>query len=182
MNATRPRILPSLCGALVLTSCLANPSQHPAESASTSTGKVYARDGSVVAAESAGTVHVDNAPTRDVGVHEGSRVYLLELYQKTVEEKDALGLEVQALRAELERDKRAGNEGAKSLDDFASKLAAVVKDRDALTAENLDLAARLTTAQILRLEAEKSLLELQIDQHSRESASRASAKPKPEKP
>lgn len=178
MNSIHPTILGL---ALVLTSCLANPSARPTDTPSTPPSKSYARDGSVVPAETAGSIHVESGPTRDIGAHEGSRVYLLELYQKTVEEKDALGLEVQALHAELERDKRAGHEGAKSLDELASQLAAAVKDREALAAENLDLAARLTAAQILRLEAEKALLELQIDQRSRETASRTGSKSKSER-
>src|SRR5207247_5708476 len=106
---THSNLLRSLCGALVLTSCFANAGPRPApdrESASTSASKLFARDGSLVAGE-------PGAPTRDVGAHEGSRVYLLELYQKAVEEKDALGLEVVALRAELEREKHAGSDGAK---------------------------------------------------------------------
>ena len=178
MKPTHSNLLPSLCGALVLTSCLANLGPRPSpdrESATSSTSNLYARDGSLVAAD-------PGAPTRDVGAHEGSRVYLLELYQKTVAEKDALGLEVVALRAELEREKHAGSDGVKSLDDVAAKLTAAAKERDALAAENLDLAARLTTAQILRLEAEKALLELQIEQRSRETAARGNAKPKLEKP
>jgi hypothetical protein len=133
-------------------------------------GTLYARDGSVV---NAGTqpVRPDQEPRRELGSQEGSRVYLLELYQKAMDEKNALALEVESLRATLDDERNAATTSTSEVDKLKAELADVTKERDALRAQALDLAARVTSAQIARLEAEKSLLQIQIDAAQQADAS-----------
>jgi hypothetical protein len=177
----------------------ADEAAHGPASASGSDGAsnvLYARDGSVVSTEPAGAARSETGkadatrpetnprnggePARDLGDHPGSRVYMLELYQKALEDKGALALQVQALEAELERARAACNDGDKVRDGLRSQMDALMKERDQLRAETLDLATRLTTTQLRRLEAEKKLLELQIDGQRRadaDAAPRESIKP-----
>lgn len=125
-------------------------------------GTLYARDGSVVTPGSQ-PARIDQEPRRELGSQEGSRVYLLELYQKAMDEKNALALEVESLRAALEDERNVATTTGGEQDKLRSALADVTKERDALRTQAMDLAARVTSAQIARLEAEKSLLQLQID-------------------
>jgi hypothetical protein len=138
---------------------------------------LYARDGSVVNANSQPT-RPDQEPRRELGSQEGSRVYLLELYQKAMDEKNALALEVESLRAALEDERKTATTTTTEEDQLKANLAQVTQERDALKAQALDLAARVTSAQIARLEAEKALLQLQIDaaQKDETSSSRRSSR------
>ncbi|MFT5284434.1 MAG: hypothetical protein ACI8TQ_000590 [Planctomycetota bacterium] len=123
---------------------------------------IYAWDGGVVDSPDAGSV-VEGDPNHDVQPTSNGRMYILELYQDAIDERDALQLEVTALNAALER-------AQFEMDDFASrttKIQAMVDkltmERDQLRQENSDLAARVVTAQIRRLEAEKLLLESKLE-------------------
>ncbi len=127
------------------------------------TSLLYARDGSPVPDQPGGSVTTADGTTRELGSNDGSRPYLLELYQSAVDQKEALELEVTALQRELDlaHQERARQENERSV------LQASLQEKDAqLTAreqENLELAARLATAQIRRLEAEKILLEATLE-------------------
>jgi chromosome segregation ATPase len=155
-----------------LTACGSTPSNTNPDPGATSSsvspttnpgaGTLYARDGSVVTAGSQSS-RPDQEPRRELGSQEGSRVYLLELYQKAMDEKNALALEVESLRATLEDERNSATATTGEQDKLKAELAEVTKERDALRAQALDLAARVTSAQIARLEAEKSLLQTQID-------------------
>jgi hypothetical protein len=123
----------------------------------------YARDGSVVVGDEPGSITTTGEPTRDVASHAGSRMYLLDLYQKAMDEKDALSLEVKGLGSALSQEQGALEAMTKERDALAAKLQQMQGDNERFAAENADLAARLTTAQIRRLEAEKLLLEAQIE-------------------
>ncbi|MCZ6597399.1 MAG: hypothetical protein O7B99_07170 [Planctomycetota bacterium] len=106
-------------------------------------------------------------PTHGVEPTESGRLYILELYQGVLDDRDALSLEVAGLseRFELALARIQGLE----LSEAASEARAqeLEASTESLAAENRDLAARLTTAQIRRLEAEKLLLEAKIDwQHA----------------
>jgi hypothetical protein len=153
-----------------------------------SSSVLYARDGSVVATEAAGAQKAEVTPrvgveaARELGDRSGTRVYMVELYQKALEDKTALVQQVQALEAELEHSRAACNDGDKVREGLRSQMDALMKERDQLRADTLDLAARLTTTQLRRLEAEKKLLEMQIEAQRREDADampRETIKPAP---
>lgn len=135
-----------------------------------SAGTLYARDGSVVSDGSKGTGRVESEPMREIGEGEGSRASMLELYTKAVESRNALTVDVENLKAALEEERRAATTAAEERAALRTEIAQLTAERDALKGETLDLAARLTTAQIARLEAQKSLLEAQIDARMREEA------------
>lgn len=138
----------------------------PVGVAATNTNPVlYARDGSIVvegqspsgaAAERLGPARRDLAPG------DGGRMYLLELYQNVIEERDGLAREVTSLQADLEQARLARGAAQEEAEGLRQRLAEIEASNAALLAENLDLAARLTTAQIRRLQAEKLLLEQRI--------------------
>ena len=105
-------------------------------------------------------------PQRGVEPPGESRTYLLELYQQAVEEKDRLTLEVEALESQL-----AGLQATNaSLSDDKQKVEAEVvalrTERDRLQSEGFELAERLATAQIRRLEAEGLLLETALETYT----------------
>jgi chromosome segregation ATPase len=135
-------------------------------------GTLYARDGSVVSAGAQPT-RPDQEPKRELGAQEGSRVYLLELYQKAMDEKNALSFEVEGLHATLDEERRVATTNTTEQERLKTELAQVTQERDALKAQAFDLAARVTSAQIARLEAEKALLQLKIEmQHDDAGANR----------
>lgn len=166
--------------------CGSTPTQNSVDSSAlspTAEGPLYARDGSVVAVPPRSSSRVEQEPKRDIGDREGSRVYLLELYQKAVEDKTAMSVEVENLKAALENERKLNSQGAEERALLRSEITKLTHERDTARNEGVDLAARLTTAQIARLEAEKSLLEVQIANRQREEAAAnaraaASAQPK----
>jgi len=93
----------------------------------------------------------------------GGRMYLLELYQQALEHSEALEREVAGLTTTLDETYRELD----ALQDEVRRANARTEQLDAdvnqLSQENLDLGARLATAQIRRLEAEKMLLEAKIE-------------------
>jgi hypothetical protein len=172
-NPSRTRLLVAALGSLAALSCISTgeelrQGQEPQASIFTNppaqeaaTPRLYARDGTVVV----GPEQAATAPgpqRREVGDESDGRMVLLELYQNVIEERDALSLEVAALRAELERvaesQKRAEAEALAQ----SSRAEVLETERARLEAENLELAGRLTTAQVRRLQAEKLLLEHKI--------------------
>jgi chromosome segregation ATPase len=126
--------------------------------------KLYARDGTVV--EDAGAPAQDgpggSASPRELAPSEGGRMYLLELYQAAIDERDTLEVELRAVQAELAlaRETLLGSE--RSASELQAEIARLTAESRRLVDENLDLAARLTTAQIRRLQVEKVLLETRI--------------------
>lgn len=141
------------------------PAEPIVETAAKAVGEpvLYARDGSVVVGDQPGSITTTGEPTRDVASHAGSRMYLLDLYQKAMDEKDALSIEVKGLNAALAHEQAALEVIAKERDALTAQLRELQSENQRVGAENADLAARLTTAQIRRLEAEKLLLEAQIE-------------------
>jgi len=132
---------------------------------------LYARDGSVVtgASDREGPVAVakpgtDGAPTHDIQRTGEGRMYILELYQNVIEERDTLSLEVRGLNDELDRTRTALTAADARIDALESKVKELEAQRGSLESENMDLAGRLTTAQIRRLQAEKILLEIRLEE------------------
>jgi len=125
--------------------------------------KLYARDGSPVPASPQGVVTVDQTRTHDVQPDDGSRLYLLELYQQAIDEKDEYQIEIEGLTAALETSEMTGRSLEERIEQVLAMNAALIKEKDELLRQNMDLAGRLTTAQIRRLESEKLLLKATIE-------------------
>lgn len=172
----------SCAASLALWAC-AGPGSEPTTPASNTAANLpadtprilYSRDGKPVLGSTSNDSRPEFTPRREVNENEGGRATLLELYTNAVASRTALAEEIAALRATLEGERKTLTEGSDERTSLRAELAKVSRERDALKAETLDLAARLTTAQIARLEAEKTLLEMQIDARLREDAA-ASAK------
>ena len=90
-------------------------------------------------------------------------MYILELYQQAIDEKEALKIEVQALSAALDKANDAIELGATRRAELQKLTEGLRSDVTRLETEGDNLASRLTTAQIRRLEAEKLLLEAKIE-------------------
>jgi len=123
---------------------------------------LYARDGSVVGAPGDGG-SARETPRHEVGARDGSRMYLLELYQKTVEERDGLARELETHAAALTRASETQAALVKERDEARAEALKLRGELEAGRRDNDELAARLVTAQIRRLEAEKLLLEARIE-------------------
>lgn len=129
---------------------------------------LYARDGTVVQGPGA-----SSEPRHDVGSQNGSRMYLLELYQKTVEEKESLAREAQSLHEAISRAGETQAAIEKERDEARAQTAKLARDLERAQADNVELSARLVTAQIRRLEAEKLLLEARIEALKRDTSAAA---------
>jgi len=123
---------------------------------------LYARDGSVVqAGGQAGAP--GNGPAATRLPQEGSRTFMLELYQRAIDEKEALALEIKNLEATLAKSRSELAAALKQREALEREHAALESERARLQEENFDLAGRLVTAQVRRLESEKILLESKIE-------------------
>jgi len=127
-----------------------------------SPGVLYARDGSVVQADGRANTQ-RSGPAAERLPQEGSRTFMLELYQKAIDEKEALALEIKNLEATLEKSRSELAAALKLTEELQKKHDALEAERARLQEESFDLAARLVTAQIRRLESEKILLESKIE-------------------
>ena len=121
---------------------------------------LYARDGSVVSQGNSSSA--TNLPRRDVQNQEGSRTKILELYERVVEERDQLRLVVSARESELVQLRQQLEREVARSNGLESRVVSAEQASVGLAGQNLELAARLTAAQIKRLEAEKKWLELSI--------------------
>jgi hypothetical protein len=132
---------------------------------------LYARDGTPIPASGPGASsstssgeRVDESPAQRLATDEsGGRMYILELYQKVIEERDSYATEIQVLSGEIERMRGTLLEADRRIAELEEVQSSMNVEKQALIDENLDLAARLTTAQIRRLQAEKILLEKELD-------------------
>lgn len=128
---------------------------------------LYARDGSIVAQDGSGPVVspvTDAAPLHDIQRTGEGRMYILELYQNVIEERDTLTLEVSGLNAEMTRTRTALVEADARITALEMNVTSLTAEKQSLEAENMALAGRLTTAQIRRLQAEKILLEIRLEE------------------
>jgi hypothetical protein len=134
----------------------------PAEAAATQ-DTLYARDGTPVAT----TVQPkasNELPARDLAPSEGGRMYILELYQKAIDERDALAAEVRTMQGDLEKLRAVIAQRESESAAQAARIEQLAAERQRAIEENIELAARLTTAQIRRLQAEKLLLETRLSE------------------
>ncbi len=132
----------------------------PKPASGTNETVLYARDGSVV--QQGNPSGATNLPRREVQNQEGSRTKILELYERVVEERDQLRLAVSARDSELAQLHQQLEREVARANGLESRVASAELASVGLAGQNLELAARLTTAQIKRLEAEKKWLELSI--------------------
>jgi hypothetical protein len=136
----------------------------PIEGARTKTEpRLYARDGSVVGEQQPGTVSMGQDYGRNAAVQEGSRWTLLEQYQATLDENEGLQAELTALTQALEQSEAREDGLNTQLESLRAELAQHVARIEKLEGHNVELASRLTTAQVRRLQAEKLLLEAKLD-------------------
>jgi len=144
---------------------------------------LYARDGSIVSPQ--GVAPGAGLPRREVQGAEGSRAKILELYQRVVEERDQLTLEIAARDAEIAQMRKTLELEVARANEFEARVKTAEQSSTELCSQNLDLAARLTTAQIRGLEAEKRWLELSLSLPAKTLASTpkhdSAAAPAPEK-
>jgi hypothetical protein len=124
---------------------------------------LYGFDGSPVQGQVSGSITEEPKLGHGVQTEDGSRFYLLELYQQAMDSNDELGLEVGSLNAALERSEAGNTALAAELRDARSSITALTEEVKRADEQKLELAGRLTTAQIRRLEAEKLLLEATIE-------------------
>lgn len=177
MNRNLTTMVGALCVLGVSLACTSGPTRGAENAAgvdprwsSAADPVLYARDGSVVQGASGGSSPASE-PRHDVGARDGSRMYLLELYQRTVEEKEGLAREVQSLNDAVVRAGDTQRALEKERDDARQLAARLEQELERSRADNVDLAARLVTAQIRRLEAEKLVLEARIESMRREASS-----------
>lgn len=143
---------------------------------------LYGRDGTPVWNAGTGETLTRNGPAGEAKSAEGSRVYMLELYQRVIDEKEKLQLEVQSLQASLDRAQAELQTAQNRNTEASNEITRLQTELEKSRAESLELAGRLVTAQIRRLEAEKLLLEHRIEaarvaaQSVPENSGKASAK------
>ena len=128
---------------------------------------LYARDGSIVKQDGSGPIVSPvsgDTPLHDIQRTGEGRMYILELYQNVIEERDNLTLEVSALNTELNRTRTALVEADARISALEANATSLSAEKLSLEEENMALAGRLTTAQIRRLQAEKILLEIRLEE------------------
>jgi hypothetical protein len=127
---------------------------------------LYARDGTPVSASGSPSFARDttlDGPAHGVQQSEGSRMYLLELYQEVVDKKEALELEARSLMVELQQAQEKATTLGQELETNQARVTELEATNEEYRAQLRELAARLVTAQIRRFESEKLLLESKID-------------------
>lgn len=128
---------------------------------------LYGRDGTPVGASQPGTVTTTTGPINDgvsvEGAAGGSRSHLFDLYSEAVEERDELQDANEDLQIALEMSETRASDLSVQLASLRAEFDALGKDKQSADAQAFDLAARLATAQIARLEAERALLEATIE-------------------
>lgn len=149
----------------VSTSCVTRAPKQDVSAPTPAAGApvLYGRDGTPVWNAGTGETLTRQGPAGEAGSPDGSRVYMLELYQRVIDEKEKLHLEVQGLQAALERSQAELQAAQQKNTDCSNEAARLQSELEKSRAESLELAGRLVTAQIRRLEAEKLLLEHRIE-------------------
>ena len=125
------------------------------------------RDGSPVGASAPGAVTQTARPMNDgVAVDPGSggsRDTILERYLGLVEELEILRPENEDLHLALEMSEMRANDFSEQLKSLQLSYDELGKSKQAADSQTYELAARLATAQIARLEAERALLEATLE-------------------
>ena len=124
-------------------------------------------DGGVVAGSPQGVVSESSEPGHGIEPTVEGRMHIIELYQEVLDERDGLIRELETLSAAFETTQNLLERSLQERSELEQRISGLETSRDAMTAENRELSARLTTAQIRRLEAERLLLESRIGWHRR---------------
>lgn len=126
---------------------------------------LYGRDGSPVDAAHSGRVTQTNDPINDgvAAPDGGSRSLMLDNYIEAVEARDELQVANDALSAALDMAEQRALDLEQELDGLKTSFDALGAEKTAAEAQASELAARLATAQIARLEAERALLEATLE-------------------
>lgn len=137
----------------------------PASDAQQTRPTLYGRDGSPVDAAHSGAVTHTDAPINDgvAGPDGGSRSLMLDNYIEAVEARDELQGANDALSAALEMAEQRGMDLEQQLQALKTSFDELSADKTAADQQVAELAARLATAQIARLEAERALLEATLE-------------------
>lgn len=122
-------------------------------------------DGAPVSAPATENVVRDDDHTHVLAPEPTGRLHIIELYQQVLDERDSLAQEVASLNAMLAKTEALLGSSGGDVSRLESKIVELDDENERLRQENADLSARLTTAQIRRLEAEKLLLETRIQWH-----------------
>ena len=124
-------------------------------------------DGAPVGASTPGSVTMSAKPINggiDVdGPGGGSRSLLLDLYTEAVEEREDLKRANSDLQVALEMSETRSMELQQQLTGLQGEYDQMGMHKDQVEQQSFDLAARLATAQIARLEAERALLEATLE-------------------
>jgi hypothetical protein len=146
-----------------------------AEPAPSPESQLYARDGRAVD-PNATEPPLQKAATRELQGGESSRSTILEWYQAALEERDRLQRENASLLADLAQARASLRAAQSEIASLTQRTVQLEGEKLAEAELNLELAGRLTTAQIRRLQAEKLLLETKLQQSLRlQEASAADA-------
>lgn len=156
----------SLTLLLLCSACIAQTPRQEVSAQPTPTAGaavLYARDGTPVWNAGTSGPNQRNGPAGEATNQDGSRMYLLDLYQKAIDEREALSLEIKSMGATLERAQIELGAAQQAQATQAQQITSLQNELEQARSQNFELAARLVTAQIRRLEAEKMLLETKIE-------------------
>ena len=123
---------------------------------------LLSHDGGVVQPGAPGAVVPGAPPTHDLTPNGEGRMYIVELYQQAIDERDHLQIEVDTLLASLDGMQRELELARAAQEQSEASLLLEQNKNDDLFEQNLELADRLATAQLRRLEAERILLETKL--------------------
>lgn len=138
---------------------------HASSGTGRSSAQMVSWNGSPVSADPPGRVTTTDEPLND-GVANpagGSRSNLLDLYTEAVEAREELTARNEDLSLALEMAETRAADLADQLTQLQIDFDELGKQKQAATQDNFDLAARLATAQVARLEAERALLEATLE-------------------
>ena len=144
----------------------------------------YGFDGSPVGSSVPGQVTEMKRPIND-GVDQapqGTRNLLLDLYAENQKEVERLTMANEDLSIALEMAETRAADFEQQLKDLQAQFDQLGVDKQAADQKSFDLAARLATAQIARLEAERALLEGMIEWRRQNAANNRPLTEEGEKP
>lgn len=124
---------------------------------------LYDRQGNVVGEQKPGTTVVQPVAGLSSSAEDDTRWTLLEKYQSALAEKEQLTFELQAITNALRESEEREATSAATVEHLKKQLIDMNARGEALANQNLELAERLATAQIRRLQSEKLLLEAKLD-------------------